>query len=206
MTRPTDEPRTTRRPVVFFDICSSTVILEDLLRTANAKRWRNLLIYLKRFLVSERDRKHFEVYKFLGDGWILIFDDGSFEGAEVLDLLQKLSAEYERLFEENISPVLTGNTHIVGLTFGIDEGELISILLDEKTEHIGRALNVAARLQGAVKQQDAAPQNKLLVSRNAYDRLALSGSEKYKAEEVTCALGNVSGGTAYRAMKISLNK
>jgi len=60
---------------VFFDICSSTTILEDLLRTDNQVRWRNLLILLKKFLSAEAKTQPFLLYKFIGDGWILLFDE-----------------------------------------------------------------------------------------------------------------------------------
>ena len=37
------------RFVLVFDFCSSTLILEDLLRNESEDRWRNLLIDIKRF-------------------------------------------------------------------------------------------------------------------------------------------------------------
>jgi hypothetical protein len=71
----TDSPaRISRKIVVVFDICSSTKILEDLLRAENHQRWRNFLIRLKEYLVNCSQSDSFEIYKFLGDGYILLFD------------------------------------------------------------------------------------------------------------------------------------
>jgi hypothetical protein len=39
----------------------------------------------------------------------------------------------------------------MGLTFGIDTGELIRLQMNEQYEYLGRAINVAARLQGETK-------------------------------------------------------
>lgn len=73
MTRPDDSLTIEQKCVVVFDICSSTTILEDLLRSDSEKRWRDLLIDIKRFLVAQREVREFEIYKFMGDGWILLF-------------------------------------------------------------------------------------------------------------------------------------
>jgi hypothetical protein len=65
MSRKSDPITAVRRVVVVFDICSSTMILEDLLRTENQRRWRNLLIGLKKELVCQAKRVPFELYKFV---------------------------------------------------------------------------------------------------------------------------------------------
>ena len=145
MSRKTDPIRTVRRTVVAFDICSSTVILEDLLRTENQRRWRNLLIGLKKALVAEAAQTPFEIYKFVGDGWILLFDDPSISGAALIRLLKRISATYHHLFHNGICAVLGVNNHSIGLTFGIDSGTLVKLVMNAKTEYIGRALNVAVR-------------------------------------------------------------
>jgi hypothetical protein len=49
MTRENDEMSEVQATVLVFDICSSTDILEDLHRTENVYKWRNLLIRLKGF-------------------------------------------------------------------------------------------------------------------------------------------------------------
>lgn len=50
MTRPSEELKQVQKIALFFDICNSTTILEDLLRSENVSLWRNVLISLKNFL------------------------------------------------------------------------------------------------------------------------------------------------------------
>src|ERR1700680_4370183 len=106
MSLKSDPTSTVRRVVVAFDICSSTVILEDLLRTENQRRWRNLLIGMKKALVREAAKTPFEIYKFVGDGWILLFDHGSISAATLMRLLKTFSATYHHLFHRGICDVL----------------------------------------------------------------------------------------------------
>jgi hypothetical protein len=64
MTRPGDELTMVDKYVLVFDFCSSTSIIEDLIRTESQKRWRDLLTETKRFLIKEREAAHgFEIYK-----------------------------------------------------------------------------------------------------------------------------------------------
>jgi len=53
-------------------ICSSSNMLEDLLLSQNEMALRDLMISIKKVLQSESQRRDFEVYKFIGDGWISI--------------------------------------------------------------------------------------------------------------------------------------
>ena len=69
MTDKSENIRVAKKIVVFFDICSSTSILEDLIRTENQKLWRDLLIEFKEYLVKQQSSVGFVIYKFLGDGW-----------------------------------------------------------------------------------------------------------------------------------------
>ena len=40
------------------------------------------------------------------------------------------------------------------MTFGIDEGQLVKLKMLNNEEYIGRALNIACRLQGAINEID----------------------------------------------------
>ena len=63
-----------RKVVVVIDICASTSILEDLKQTDNLTPWRSLLIELKDSMLEQAVSKRpgLEVYKFIGDGWIVL--------------------------------------------------------------------------------------------------------------------------------------
>jgi class 3 adenylate cyclase len=206
MSRAYDNIRNVRRVVVFFDICSSTTILEDLLRTENQRRWRDLLIRLKTFLVSESQKTPFDIYKFLGDGWVLLFDSNTITGPQLMRLLERLCDEYERLFHHGICEVLGDDSCQIGLTFGIDSGTLVKIVMNQRDEYIGRALNVAARLQSAIKQKDKTPAGKLLISKNSFASLGLAKTRKYAGKLVDRLLANVAGGEHYQVRKIVIRK
>ena len=60
--------------VLVFDICSSTQIVEHLKLEGPQEAWCNLLIDIDNFLKREREALGFEIYKFTGDGWILLFN------------------------------------------------------------------------------------------------------------------------------------
>jgi class 3 adenylate cyclase len=201
VTEPTAAPKIVRKLVVIFDIAYSTAILEDLIRTENLDAWQKVLGQLKRFFWSEKIGRK-QMYKFLGDGWILLFEDGELSGKQVLELLEKLSAKYEELFNLHVASVLSNMPPAIGLTFGIDEGSLVEIIMNNQREFVGRALNVAARLQGATKAMKEPAPGLLLISNNAFSRLELA----VKHETVECDLANVVGGRRYRARKVRISE
>jgi class 3 adenylate cyclase len=200
MTDPTATPIIVRKIVVIFDICCSTSILEDLIRTENQIRWQTVLDYLKRFLWKAGGRKTFQMYKFMGDGWILLFDE-TLSGVKLIELLTDICKEYDRLFRAHVADVLAGMPPHIGVTFGVDEGSLVEIIMDGRKEYVGRALNVAARLQSAIKGFPTPPAGTLLISNNAFVRLGLDVPN----ESVECKLSNVAGGEHYRARRVSVH-
>jgi class 3 adenylate cyclase len=200
VTDPAAAPKIVRKLVVIFDIAYSTAILEDLVRTENLDAWQKVLGQLKRFFWSEKVGKR-HMYKFVGDGWILLFDDGELSGNRVLELLERLSAKYEELFNTHVASVLSNMPPAIGLTFGIDEGSLVEIVMNNQREYVGRALNVASRLQGATKSMKEPAPGLLLVSNNAFSRLKLD----VKHDTVECDLANVVGGKRYRARKVRIS-
>ena len=203
MTRKDDIPKVSPKLVLFFDLCSSTTILEDLLRSERQKRWRNLLIALKNFLLEERDELNFEIYKFIGDGWVLLFDPDCSPKA-LFSFLKKLCKKYDALYKAKIAGVLASNVGNVGITFGLEKGSLMRVRMTSQTEYIGRALNVAARLQGAIKDGDSKPQGKVLMSNNVFEDFKTILREKFLIYEVKRKLRNISGGGPYLARKIHL--
>ena len=189
--------------VVFIDICSSTSIMEDLLRTENMDKWRSLIISLKKFLVSNKGELKYNIHKFLGDGWILLFPVEC-DKSELFNLLKKLCEEFESLYEKKINPVISTEISTVGITFGIDKGTLIKVIMNGRTEYLGRALNVAARLQAAIKDGCDAPQGKVLMSKNVYAILNDTIKSENEMKERKKNLRNIAGGTSFICMELSL--
>jgi class 3 adenylate cyclase len=198
MTLSSAKPKIIRKIVVIFDICSSTSILEDLIRTENQAAWQRVLTQMKKYLWEQGLRK--QMYKFLGDGWILLFDDDEISAELLIQHLEGLCAKYDQLFQNHVASVLSNMPTHVGLTFGIDEGSLVAIVMNQQTEYVGRAINVAARLQSAIKSIPEPPPGVLLISGNAFARTNL----RVRNEVIECNLANVTGGAKYRARKIRI--
>jgi class 3 adenylate cyclase len=203
--RPADPVKFEQRFVLVFDFCSSTLILEDLLRSECEDRWRNLLIDIKTFLRNERPRLNFELYKFIGDGWILLFPL-DFPKAEFFLFLQRLCDRYEAVFKKRVRPVLSTRIDNPGITFGLDRGRLISVVMDGHTEYLGRPLNVASRLQAAIRDKDLNPQGKILMSKPVYEQLRRHVPKANKIYSVKRKLKNISGGEDYRCIKLHLQE
>lgn len=206
MTLKSEQIKVVRKIIVFFDIYSSTSVLEDLVRTENQKIWRDLLIDIQRFLLRKRVSVGFKLYKFLGDGWILLFEPRP-EGLEIFNFLEALTDKFDALYKRRIKDVLTTRISFVGLKFGMDIGSCIQFIMNKQREYTGRPLNVAARLQGVVKQPGRTPRNKVLVSNNLYatfeDRREIQ--RQYRVRSTTRTLKNISGGDVYRCRELCLD-
>lgn len=201
MTRTDEELKIEFKTVVVFDICSSTTMLEDLVLTGNLQPWRNLLISLKKFMEREAERVQCEIYKFVGDGWILLFHESA-TGSEVIEFLDRLGLFYKTRVTEDIVPSLQGTPEVMGLTFGVDRGQLVRLEMLNQIEFIGRPINVAARLQSATKDGDAQPAYKVLFSKPAYNALKLPSS--WRATKDSHRLRNIRGGDVCECFKVML--
>lgn len=130
--------------------------------------------------------------------------DIDYPAAELFSLLKRLCDTYKAIFKKKIRRVLSIEIDSIGLTFGLEMGRLIRFEINEKQEYIGRPINVAARLQSAIKNGDSNPEGKILMSKRAYDHVRGEVSDLYKAQTVTRKLSNVAGGESYRAIKLML--
>ncbi|MFH1208480.1 MAG: hypothetical protein V1673_02835 [Candidatus Omnitrophota bacterium] len=187
--------------IVTFDICSSSNIIEDLHLTNNLNKYINLLISVKRFLQDNASTIGYEVYKFIGDGWIILFPDTA-TGDRVMDFLNKLSVHFQKEIKR-VTTILETKPEIIGITFGVNIGRLSRIIMLGKREYIGRAINIACRLQDAIKDKDNHPQYKVLMSKYAFRAMKL-GLDKYKPRSVTRNLRNVRDGKKYECIKLDL--
>lgn len=199
------KPKKVKKIVLYSDICCSTSILEVLLRSENTEKWVKLLASTKKYLRDEREIQGFEIYKFLGDGWILLFDE-DMSGYELLLWLREFCKKYRSLFKKMIEPYLESNIDKIGMSFGADIGTLICIQMLGKEEYIGRALNVAGRLQTAIKDKDLNPQNKILMTKNLYSSIGTDEADEFPVSDVTRCLRNISDGKNFQCKKITLLK
>jgi hypothetical protein len=194
--------------VVAFDMCSSSNIIEDLGRTESLGNLDQLLKELHNWLRKNSTNNHFAIYKFTGDGWILLFLGNRIDPDSFLKFLVSLSEEYQSLLKKHIEPYLESVPENRGLTFGIETGHLRKIKLGDKIEFVGRALNVACRLQNAVRDSSSPADYKVLLSRRVfYKYLApIANDTTLKFYNATRNLRNISGGERYRCKKFNLSK
>ena len=187
--------------IVTFDICSSSKIIEGLCLIDNLGRYISLLDRVKRFLRNNASTIGYEVYKFVGDGWIILFPDTA-AGNCIMDFLNKLSVHFQKEIKK-VTAILETKPEITGITFGVDIGRLSKIIMLGKREYIGRAINIACRLQAAIKDRDNHPQYKVLMSKHAFKTMKL-GLNKYKPRSVTRNLRNIHAGRKYECIKLDL--
>lgn len=195
--------RVEQKVVVVFDMCSSSNIIEELTLTDNLSALRSLLINLKRYIETEAKDIGFEPYKFTGDGWILLFSD-KVEGKILIRFINQLSKYFKKLFIEKIETILERNLARIGLTFGIEKGPLFRLKMFQQTEYVGRALNIACRLQSAIKDNDPNPGYKILLSNQVYQKY-FKEIKDLKFVKVTRILRNIQGGSKYQCVKVRLN-
>ena len=187
--------------VVAFDLCSSSMIMEQLLLGGDISCLTDLLTAIKRHLAAEQKHLLFDPYKFTGDGWILLFPANT-DGSALMAFLERLcrfySDEYRRLIKPNLRNVLK----IVGLSFGIDRGWVSRMKMYGQTEYIGRPMIVACRLQGAVKDKGGSPAYKALVTYHAY-RKHFAHLPASRVVRVKRILRNINAETTLRMQKDS---
>jgi class 3 adenylate cyclase len=202
MTRLEDILAIERKLVIVIDICSSTAILEDLAQTDNIHKWRNVLIGLKQFLCEDGAKIGAELYKFIGDGWIVLLPP-AITKYQLCEFLTSASVFYDTQLD-SILPLLQRTPKVLGLTFGVDAGNLVRLVMNEQVEYLGRAINVAARLQSAAKSLDKDPRDRVVFSKNSFNSLHPINHD-IPVHTVSVSLKNVGNGAeteclAYRVL------
>jgi len=188
--------------VVAFDMCSSSILVEQLTVKGDLKRLQKLLTLVKRFLIEQQKTLPFDVYKFMGDGWILLFPETT-KGKDLLRFLKDLCVFYKAQLRKEVLQYLDSPPKVTGLTFGLDKGVLGAMLMYNQREYVGRALNVACRLQSAIKQKGGSPANKAMVT-NAVFNEHLAPAKGFRVFRVTRTLRNIANDAVFKCRKIEL--
>ncbi len=189
--------------VVAFDMCSSSSLIEDLSRTGSLRAYELLLKNLHLWLWSNAKKFNFIFYKFTGDGWILLFPASRITGKDLMQFLVKLSHKHSLLRQKLVDGHLESIPKANGLTFGVEMGTVRKIIFGTDIEFVGRPLNVACRLQTAVKEKGPAPDYQCLFSRKVFNTY-LKDVQGYKYLDVDRSLRNITGGERYRCVKVNL--
>jgi class 3 adenylate cyclase len=195
------------RIVVALDLCSSSQIMEDLLLSEKFDRYEAFLVCVKRWLMNWAERHsppkgRCELYKFTGDGWIVLFPD-TIRGEALIEFMYCLCEMIDAELARHIVPNLSSLPAVLGATLGVEWGNLIRMTMNERDEYVGRALNIACRLQNAVKGKE--PESacyKALVSARLYNERLSNASLKYQVESMTCSLRNIQSGSGFACRKI----
>ena len=189
--------------VVAFDLCSSSEIVDDLTKTGDVRPLITFFTDLRRHLAKEQKRTIlFDLYKFTGDGWLLLFPANT-DGESLLSFLENLSLFFAVAFRRCLLPHLSRKPGVVGITFGIEKGELVRIMMDGQQEYVGRAINVACRLQGALKDKGGPPGFSALVSNRVYADY-FSNTTPHRVHKVTRRLRNIDGGSEFACRRLWL--
>jgi GGDEF domain-containing protein len=161
-----------KKSILVFDICSSTLFVEDLKKRDMTDKYKQLIKDITDFLDENSSIYEFIIYKFLGDGFILIFPE-EIEVDKILLFIINLTDRCERLLDIFIHKhIQTSEIPRVGITIGLDRGELIEIKLNkEQIEYIGRSINVACRLQQ--KLTGPFEVNRCLMTNDMYNEITL---------------------------------
>ena len=190
--------------VVAFDMCSSSDIIEELTLKDAMPRFHRFLTKIKEYLAEEQKTLPFDPYKFTGDGWILLFPANT-DGNALLTFLRRLCTFFKKEFRNDVLRYLDTPPSITGLTFGLEKGLLARMTMYGGREYVGRALNIACRLQNAVKDKGGSPAYRALVSNTVYNDY-FSPATGYKVVRVTRTLRNIRSGAKFRCRKINLLK
>jgi len=152
--------------VIVIDVCSSSTILERIKQQDSFDLLGDFYQEISNWITKYIQIK-IDIYKFIGDGFILISDVPI---DEALIFCNKLTIYINNLLETTLlsileDPVLPRR----GITIGLDVGDLYITKISNKEEYLSRCINIASRLQGTLK--DKYEVNRIALSSNAYYRI-----------------------------------
>ena len=191
----------TEKYVVVFDICSSSQIIEDLQNNGKMDAWDNFLLDVAKAMEAYIADSRIEalIYKFLGDGYILIVNKR--HSGTILPLCSKIYNIVINRLGSLTDAFSNIEINRIGITIGIDFGRLHNISIRGQEEFVGKSINTAARLQGSLKEKKH--ENKLLISKVVKN--AICGqyrSELYK--DTSRIMRNLYGGARFYCYEIDL--
>jgi hypothetical protein len=203
MTEKNDEIQVMDKMVVTTDICSSSHIVENLLKRSKIDVWRNVLIGVKEYIFREASKHEAEIYKFTGDGWIILFSPPYVEKG-IVSYLKDINVFYKKLYNEHVLPTVDIPPKIYGMTFGIDEGQLVKLKMLDNEEYIGRASNIACRLQGAINEIDIYSGYRAFLSHIAYNLLKKE-ADLFYPDPTERLLKNISHSSDFQCFRLAID-
>ena len=186
--------------VIVFDVCSSSVMLEKLQEQNKLPVWKKFWegVFSHITKISSSGVRSI-VYKFIGDGFILLYRPSY--GDDILAYCEKIKTYVNEKIDEIVAEYLDEAPARTGITIGIDRGKIIRMRLLGDTEYMGEAINVASRLQSALKLPEHS--NKLLVSEVVKDAIEAQIGER-ACKPVEAVLHNLYGNQSVTCYEIEL--
>jgi hypothetical protein len=125
------------------------------------------------------------------------------DGVRLLRFLENLCLYFVGEFRRSLFPHLSHTPKLVGISFGIDKGELIPLTMYGQQEYVGRAINIACRLQAAVTEKGGSPAYTALVSNRVYSEY-FAQTEPHRVVKVTRNLRNINDGAEFACRRLWL--
>jgi class 3 adenylate cyclase len=150
--------------ILVLDIRSSSRIIQELTLNGTVQPYEDMIEHMKHYLNEKAGAKlrhdgapWFDLYKFTGDGWILVFDVADVAKGELLPFLRGLTELHLKWVRRALQHVDSRPPKSeLGLTFGISRGRVSGITVNGRHEYIGRPINIACRLQKTVEKRNVA--------------------------------------------------
>ena len=112
---------------------------------------------------------------------------------------------YKDLYINQVIHTIDIPTKIIGMTFGVDEGPLVKLKMLEIWEYIGRALNIACRLQGAISEIDVYGGYRVFLSHIAYNMLK-NEADQYLPDATERLLKNISHNPDFQCYRLAIDE
>jgi class 3 adenylate cyclase len=177
------------RIILIYDICSSTTIIENLKQNGKERLYSGLVEALIKITKKSFETSKYIIYKFLGDGFILIFEDDEkidniLEGINYL--VDQGSLEINSFIEKYIDVIVIKR----GITVGLACGSIHLLQLQDINgdEYFGRAINLASRLQSSNENE-----NSVLIQKEIYSRIE-KPAFKMLCKETSRTFRNINNG------------
>lgn len=158
-----------RKYVVVYDICSSSSMLENLTTNERAHQYENLITDVTKEFEYDLRALSPEQYKFLGDGSIYFFPEGSATD-ELIDELCTFVFQADAIIGRFIRKRIDIALRRSGLTVGVAVGNIhMTNVYGTSVEYFGRPINLACRLQNSLT--DPEQSNKIIVQKEVFQSL-----------------------------------
>ena len=111
--------------ILTFDICSSTSIIEDLHRTGTVANYMEIIENIIKFLKKNENKYSCKIYKFLGDGVRLSFDE-NVDIDRILEFSVRLTNDSNISLNKFVEKYIETSSSLPrkGITTGIDKGKI----------------------------------------------------------------------------------